>query len=250
MEMHPQHLLEALTDAKPEAIRLLAKECRRHGFDGLVLEAWSLWHAYGLVQQHFTLIKSFLKDLARALHKQTGPSGDPLDLILAVPPVVPAQGHGQPAFTPAHFKQLAPFVDGFSLMTYDWNIGAPGPNAPFNWVEANLKQLLSACLGHSCHKVWLGVNFYGRDFTRQAPEGNVVLGHDYTRILKQHQPHLHWHEEYREHVATYQKDGRQHQMYYPSVEALQARVTLAREHIFGISIWELGQGLDDFMTAF
>ncbi len=78
---------------------------------------------------------------------------------------------------------------------------------------------------HSCHKVWLGVNFYGRDFTRQAPEGNVVLGHDYTRILKQHQPHLHWHEEYRENVATYQKDGRQHQMYYPSVEALQVRQT-------------------------
>lgn len=76
---------------------------------------------------------------------------------------------------------------------------------------------------HSCHKIWLGVNFHGRDFTSQAQEADVVLGHDYTRIVEQYQPHLHWHEEYREHVASYKKDGRQHQMYYPSVEAIQVR---------------------------
>ena len=76
---------------------------------------------------------------------------------------------------------------------------------------------------HSCHKIWLGVNFHGRDFTSQAQEADVVLGHDYTRIVEQYHPHLHWHEEYREHVASYKKDGRQHQIYYPSVEAIQVR---------------------------
>ncbi|BDA45511.1 Chitinase domain-containing protein 1 [Coccomyxa sp. Obi] len=206
LEMHPQQLLEALTDMKPEAIRLLARECRKQMFDGL-------------------------------------------ELILAVPPVVLAEGHGQPAFTAAHFEQLAPFVDGFSLMTYDWNIGRSGPNAPFPWVEANVKQLLPACVGHSCQKVWLGINFYGRDFADKVREGDVVLGHDYTRILKQHQTKKHWDEAFREHVTTYQKDGTPHRMYYPTPEMIQARVTLAREHNFGISIWELGQGLDVFTTV-
>ncbi len=69
------------------------------------------------------------------------------ELILAVPPIIPAEGHGQPAFTAAHFEQLAPFIDGFSLMTYDWNIARSGPNAPFPWVEANVRQLLPACVG-------------------------------------------------------------------------------------------------------
>ncbi|CAL8470895.1 g10437 [Coccomyxa elongata] len=249
LEMHPQQLLEVLTDMKPEAVRLLAKECRKQMFDGLVLEGWSVWHAYGIAQNHFKLIRSFLRGLAKALHKQTGPSGKPMELILAVPPVVPAEGHGQPAFTAAQFEQLAPFVDGFSLMTYDWNIGGSGPNAPFPWVEANVKQLLAACVGHSCQKVWLGINFYGRDFADKVREGEVVLGHDHTRITQQHQTSKDWDEVSREHLTTYQKDGTIHRMYYPTLEVIQARVTLAREHNFGISIWELGQGLDDFTTV-
>lgn len=36
LEMQPQQLLEALTDMQPEAIRLLARECRKQMFDGLV----------------------------------------------------------------------------------------------------------------------------------------------------------------------------------------------------------------------
>lgn len=67
------------------------------------------------------------------------------ELILAVPPAYLAEGRGQAVFAADHCKQLVPFVDGFSLMTYDWNIGAPGPNAPFPWVEANVRSLLPAC---------------------------------------------------------------------------------------------------------
>lgn len=36
LEMRPQQLLDVLTDMKPEAVRLLARECRKQMFDGLV----------------------------------------------------------------------------------------------------------------------------------------------------------------------------------------------------------------------
>ena len=64
------------------------------------------------------------------------------ELILAMPPPVPA-AEGQPApVSAAQFSELEQFVDGFSLMTYDHNgYGSPGPNAPLPWVQANLEQL-------------------------------------------------------------------------------------------------------------
>lgn len=39
VEMHPEGLLQMLTDAKPEAIHLLAKECKIQKYDGLVRRA-------------------------------------------------------------------------------------------------------------------------------------------------------------------------------------------------------------------
>ncbi len=48
LEMHPQQLLDVLTDMKPEAIRLLAKECRKQMFDGLVRSCLRLEQAQNL----------------------------------------------------------------------------------------------------------------------------------------------------------------------------------------------------------
>lgn len=91
---------------------------------------------------------------------------------------------------------------------------------------ARIKCLWSATLSpcwrrHSCQKVWLGINFYGKDFVDKVREGDVVLGHDYTRILEQQQTDRHWDEVIREHVTTYQKDGTLHRMYYPTPEMIQ-----------------------------
>lgn len=61
-------------------------------------------------------------------------------LILAIPPVVPASTD-RPKAELEHMQQLASAVDGFSLMTYDYSAGAPGPNFPLPWQEQNLKQL-------------------------------------------------------------------------------------------------------------
>jgi hypothetical protein len=67
-------------------------------------------------------------------------------LILAIPPVVPASPD-RPKAELEHMQQLASAVDGFSLMTYDYSAGAPGPNFPLPWQEQNVKQLTSEAGG-------------------------------------------------------------------------------------------------------
>ena len=59
-----------------------------------------------------------------------------------IPPPVPAKQGSKPPITQKQFQQLEKFIDGFSLMTYDYNLhNAPGPNAPLHWVKKNLELL-------------------------------------------------------------------------------------------------------------
>lgn len=47
-----------------------------------VLEVWSTWHALGMQHQNFALIKSFLQDLSKALHRRLGFDGEPMVRLL------------------------------------------------------------------------------------------------------------------------------------------------------------------------
>lgn len=82
--------------------------------------------------------------------------------MLTVPPPVPAKNVSEAPISQAHFTELEHIVDGFSLMTYDYNaFGLPGPNAPLAWVGNNLQTLkLAECApvleGPECHHAVMG----------------------------------------------------------------------------------------------
>lgn len=80
-------------------------------------------------------------------------------------------------FGPADLQSLSDYVDGFSLMTYDFSgPQSPGPNAPLQWIRSTL-QLLLGSAGKSeknlAKKILLGINFYGNDFT--LSRGMLIL---------------------------------------------------------------------------
>lgn len=93
----------------------------------------------------------------------------------------------------------------------------------------------------------LGLNFYGNDYLMPSG-GRPLLGHEYIELLKQHDPTLIWNNVQRtkEHVFDYSKTGMHHEVYYPSLDSIQQRLDLAKQYGLGISIWEIGQGLDFF----
>ena len=92
----------------------------------------------------------------------------------------------------------------------------------------------------------VGLNFYGNDFVPPAGGGQIV-GHQYVDILQQHRPRLQWDNKSAEHVAEYISQGERHIVYYPTPWSIKQRLDLATEHGVGVSIWELGQGLNMFM---
>ena len=66
------------------------------------------------------------------------------ELLLAVPPVVPAT-KGAASFSTVDFTLLGSFVDGFSVMSYDYGTSfrGAGPNAPLWWLRENVHKALA-----------------------------------------------------------------------------------------------------------
>lgn len=93
--------------------------------------------------------------------------------------------------------------------------------------------------------VFLGINFYGGKFGDRQSSAHV-MGHEYVDMLRKVQPVLSWDRVSREHVIQYREGGESFKVYYPTLQSIQDRLELAKSYGVGISIWELGQGLDYF----
>ncbi|CAL8356458.1 unnamed protein product [Lota lota] len=201
-------------------------------FDGFALELWSQ-----LGGNKRRELVHLIKHVCETLKAKR------LDCFLVIPPALTSLG--QPGmFGREEFEQLAPVVDGFSLMTYDFSsAGSPGPSAPLPWIKGCVLELSPSSQWR--HKILIGLNMYGMDFSSQGAD--PVLGGRYVEVLRDLRPKLLWDDYAGEHYVNYKRNnGVKCKMYYPTLKSLFMRISLATELGTGLSMWELGQGLDYF----
>ncbi|KAJ0250059.1 Glyco_18 domain-containing protein [Hirschfeldia incana] len=249
----PRVVLEAVPDEmlgkkklRAKAIKLIVTECKEMEYDGIVLESWSRWAAYGVLHGPDMRKQAlqFVKQLGDALHEQHMQ----FMYVIGPPRSEKLQMYD---FGPDDLKLLKDSVDGFSLMTYDFsNAQNPGPNAPLKWIDLTLKLLLGSSNNVDstlARKVLLGINFYGNDFAISGGGGGAITGTDYLALLQKQKPTLHWDKESGEHIFMYRDDKNiKHAVFYPTLMSILLRLENARLWGIGISIWEIGQGLDYF----
>ncbi|XVE73732.1 hypothetical protein DITRI_Ditri11bG0142100 [Diplodiscus trichospermus] len=254
LEAFPSELLKKKKQ-RDKAIDLIVKECKEMEYDGIVLESWSRWAAYGVLHDPDLRNRAlkFIRQLGRALHsvRSTRNTEKQLQLVYVIGPPH-SEKLQQHDFGPEDLQSLSDAVDGFSLMTYDFSgPNNPGPNAPLNWIRFTLQLLLGSNSNNAqrlAPKVFLGINFYGNDFVLSGGSGGgAITGRDYLSLLEKHRPLLQWEKNSGEHFFIYSDHNNvRHAVFYPSLMSIYMRLEEAHSWGAGISIWEIGQGLDYF----
>ncbi|XP_043403862.1 chitinase domain-containing protein 1 isoform X1 [Chelonia mydas] len=151
-------------DEIEELSKTMVQIAKEENFDGYVVEVWSQ-----LGNQKQAELIHLLTHLSEALHEAQ------LKLILVIPPAVTPGTNQLGMFTKKEFDQLAPVMDSFSLMTYDYSTPQrPGPNSPLPWVRACVQVLDPESKWRS--KILLGLNFYGMDYSALGASGEPILG--------------------------------------------------------------------------
>jgi chitinase domain-containing protein 1 len=219
---------ETVENEASTAASILIQRCKENAFDGVVLEV-----------SFPQYMEAYIRLIGKKLHQNK------LITVLMLPVSTSIPPNMQP-FTRELFERISEEVDFFSLMTYDYsNANSPGANAPVTWIESEVKRLCS----RECSKLLMGLNFYGNNFVMPRG-GGPILGKDFVNILDKYEPKIQWDSQAEEHHFLYERDGKTHVVYYPSLLSLDVRMKLAGELGVGLAIWEIGQGLDYFFDLF
>lgn len=249
IEVGPEDMVALVTRRREEAVNLIHQLCESNGYDGVVLETWVQWASMHILDDDFLLEAAFglLQQVATKLHSTCPPR----ELVLTVPPFVPATPH-RVSFQMSHHQRLQSFVDGFSVMLYDHNIQSneAGPNSPLWWVKQNLEAAAEFKYGAAINTTLAGLNFYGYDFMSadgRPTQPLAITSNGFLALLQSCAPTLDYNEEHHEHFFHCKNSEGFHTVYYPTPTSMQARLEVLQEAGVGLSIWELGQGLACFM---
>jgi spore germination protein YaaH len=189
------------------------------------------------MRKDFSIDRMELVTFMKMLYPQIKKMGKKLHMCVLPKIGVTKEMHGV-----YDYGLLAPYVDKVTVMVYDHSQegSPPGPLAPFNWVEQNIKTALKQ--GFKPKQLCLGVATYGYDWPAGKSGGFTSPSKKIMQEapVKGHQ--IKWSDKYQEPYYIYQSpDGTQREVWFENANTLQTKLNLAEKYkLSGVCIWRLG----------
>lgn len=176
---------------------------------------------------------AFIKQLRREL----GSRRKTLEVSVFPPVEVPYEVNGA-----YDYRAIGRLVDRVVIMTYDrhYPTGVPGPIAPVDWVERNLRAALRTV---PRSKLFLGVALYGYDWpVGSGGRGEDIGAADAIARAARTKAAVRWDDAAQEpYYRYYDAFGRRHDVWFESADATVRKFALARKYrIGGVALWRLG----------
>ena len=136
------------------------------------------------------------------------------------------------------YRALAKVADRVQIMAYDEHApgGAPGPIAPYEWVEQVIAYASSVML---IDKAELALPAYGYDWSGQ--NASAITSREAPQLARQNRVPPIWNAAQGEDTFSYNADGRWHKVWYEGATAVYDRARLAAAAGFGgIGLWAAG----------
>jgi hypothetical protein len=127
-----------------------------NGFDGIDLD----YEGFAFVDGNTTWTRTaplwvaFIKELSVALRANK-------KILSVTTPYLYDPIEKQKGYFVYAWADIASSIDRLRIMTYDFNVAKPGPNAPISWVDKTLRYAISIM---PSSKVYVGLPGYGRDW--------------------------------------------------------------------------------------
>jgi hypothetical protein len=127
-----------------------------NGFDGIDLD----YEGFAFVDGNSTWTRTaplwvaFIKELSVAMRANK-------KILSVTTPYVYDPSERQKGYFVYAWADIASSIDRLRIMTYDFNVAKPGPNAPISWVDKTIRYAISIM---PSSKVYVGLPGYGRDW--------------------------------------------------------------------------------------
>lgn len=219
-------------EIKKKNIQIIVDKVLEKGYDGIDIDY------EGLYTEDIDAFTAYIRDLDAALDKH----GKKLTVAIQAKTfdtLIKFGNRGQ------DWKALAPHVDEFRIMTYDygWSGSIPRPVAPYYWVEDVIEYAITQV---PKEKIFVGVPFYGYgwsdDFFSSYTYATIEL------ILEKYGVNFQYDPSQKTNKLFYvsEFDTREvkmpHEVWFENHVSLEAKLDLVKKYdLAGIAIWRLGK---------